>query len=209
MRAQRDLVDAPRRRRRGRRRSPRAGRGGTRRHGLGPARAGRRLHGARTGGSDTAPAAVLQRARHEERRASCLRRRGGRVDDVAQPADARGDDARRRRVGLETAGVADRLGGRVGASATTRDCPLLVERQVAAAPRRTTRRRCRTVLPPTRRAARHRQLSAAVPPRGDAQPGPVTTTRRSGWWRRGGAALLVFAFAGVQRPGVHRVPPLL
>ena len=112
-------------------------------HGLGPggARRGRRLHGARARMFEGHGAGrrVAERARHEERRellafGDAVRR----VDDVAQAADARRDRraAPRRRVGLEAAGVADRLGGRAERQRDDpRLLPLLVERQVAAARR--------------------------------------------------------------------------
>ena len=108
---------------------------------------------------------------------------------AAQAADARRDRraAPRRRVGLEAAGVADRLGGRAERQRDDpRLLPLLVERQVATA-RRDERRAvdvelcCRRLAalraPPALRGGPAKRRRAAEPRHDDAAQRLVEA-----WW---------------------------
>ena len=193
---QRDLVDARWRRRRGRRRSPRAGRGGTRRPRTGPRRRTPRPTSARGPRrlEDTAPAAVLQSARGTKNGESLPPATVRRVDGRGA-ADARRDDARRRAGAWASRPPASRTARRPRGAPARR--PRLLRSPSARSPQCAATNDApsmSTVLPPTRRAQRT-QLSAAVPPRGDAGRAP---SRRRGAAAGGGGGGSIACFCSLQ-----------
>ena len=175
-------------------------------HGLRPggARRGRRLHGARAGVLEGHGAGrrVAERARHEERRellafGDAVRR----VDDVAQPADARRDRRARRAGAWASRPPASRTASAAArsASATTRAFSRFSSSarspQRAATNDAPSMSNCAAADSP--RCAR-RQLSAAVPPRATRSRAPSRRRAAGAGGGAVGAALLV-VFALLRR----------